>query len=148
MWEKLRRVASPGGGWTAKRTVRATRVGCVCVCALQSGCLRNSGLYMAKGLGAFRLWILGIISSEVSRPHFWKRNWLKHHGLGVTSWKLSQAPLVLVLALCSLCLGLFSSSSSVSMCLGGFVSSGRRRAKEEVGQPPRLVRVRKTWPVR
>lgn len=89
--------------------------------ALQSGCLRNSGLYMTKGLGAFRPWILGIISSEVSRPHFWKRNWLKHHGLGVTSWKLSQAPLVLVLALCSLCLGLFSSSSSVCMYVPGWV---------------------------
>lgn len=48
--------------------------------ALQSDCLRNSGLYVTKGLGAFRLWILGIVSSEVSRPHFWKRNWLKHHG--------------------------------------------------------------------
>lgn len=33
MWEKLRRVASPGGGWTAKRTVKATRVVCVCVCS-------------------------------------------------------------------------------------------------------------------
>lgn len=30
-------------------------------------------------------------------------------------------------------LGLFPSSSSVCMCLGGFVSSSRRRAKERVG---------------
>lgn len=32
MWEKLKRVASPGGGWMAKRTVKVTRVVCVCVC--------------------------------------------------------------------------------------------------------------------